>query len=525
MKKMLIVITFIGCLLLSSCTRQMNSNQSENEDVYSDTSKKESVSDNEPISSSKVLVPLGVISGKRPGGSVELPSEFVCTQPLSNCYKPKEGSDYFGITSITITLQDTRKPNEIILKYGTRSGIGSASFYDILQGNRKIKAYIIGEWDADDKTRLLQPKDRFYRHVLEFEEGPYFVSFVYTTKGIENKEAEEHMLSIIDTFKIESPIDEKIAATFDTWSNFGIEAPLLFKNAKELTVENLRKIYAYYCATTHTPVYSFDEEGGIWEAEEVYYSNNYAKADEICEFKETYFGKNDLSAEDLLKTGDIISPDMVGLGDYYSTHKKRPENWLNDVFLLDGQVKENRIILKLRYFYTRTVVMPNLESLDCTITAKWTENGPIFESCKITDTVSRASEPDFVRTEAQLSPEILSKVDPLYPTSIMDAFYLGLELEKQGYIVFQEVGGMAYTTHGQITDSGSKEVGIPYDIFDGYTSLSITRILADGNYRSYEHYLMSYDTGKIVSLNEEEFETMLRGEPKDKEALIKELFG
>ncbi|MBS4786197.1 MAG: hypothetical protein KH009_08825 [Clostridiales bacterium] len=516
MKKLLIIVSFAACLLFSSCLGPMDPGHSDEEAVLSGSSAEE-LSTEEP--SSKILIPLGVISGKYPGGSVVLPADFSCTQPLTNCYEPK--SDYFGITSITMTIQDMQDPREIILRYGTRSGLGDADYHWISQGSREIRSYVIGEWDAADTTRLLQPEERFYRHVLEFEEGPYFVSFVYTTKGIENNEAEEQMLSIIDTFQLGSSIDEKTALTFDRWSDLGIMAPTLFQQPEDLTAEDLRELYTYYCASTHTPVYEWSEESGYWEENELYYCDNYAKAEELCAFGETYFGQGNWDADDFQQIED---PSMVLLTyESQRLEKRRPWNWLNDVFLRNSSVQGDRITLQLRYFYTRTTAMPELESLDCTVTAKWTENGPVFESCQITDTVPAAPEPAFVRTEAQLSPEILPQVDQSDDTSIIDAFYLGLGLEEQGYVVHQE-GMMAFTLYTQITDAGNKEMGLPTDVFPEYELMSIGLRRADNTGKLIADYLLSCSTGKIVSLTEEENETMIRGSTDEKERLIKELF-
>ena len=528
MKKLLIIISFMVCLLLSSCSNQSPLYHSESSANSSSSSESKPLSDDHSALSSEVLIPLGSISGKRPGAAVVLPTDFVCTQPLSNCYQSRTESDYFGITSITITLQDTRDPNEIILRYDTRSELGNASRYEILQGNRKITAYVIGEWDSTDTTRLLQPKDRYYRHVLEFEEDPYFVSFIYTVKGIENKEAEEQMLKIIETFRLESSIEEKVIYTFDVWSDFGIMAPTLFQQPEELTAEDLRELYTYYCASTCTPVYRWEKTSEQWKENGSYKQDSYVKVDELYSFGEKYFGMDDLSVADFPQTEDAVAlnSNMVLLNyDDSSLQNKRPKNWLNDVYLLEGKEQDDRITLKLRYYYTRTTSMPELESLDCTVTAKWTENGPLFESCRITDTVPAALEPNFIRTEAQLPSEILSQVDPSHPSSIIDALYLGLEWEKQGYIVYQE-DMVNYTLYTQITDAGSKEMGLPKeDVFTGYSYIPVLNCLADGNYkRPFEYYLLSYSTGKIVSLSEEENEVILRGTIEGKKELLQKIF-
>ena len=527
MKKLVFAVAAAIYLLLSSCSQGVIPNRSEEESGLTSSSLEGSLFDNDPSSPSRVWIPLGVISGKRPGGSVELPPGFVLTQPLSNYYQPGEGSDPSGITGIAVTIQDTRSPDEIIQRYKTRSGLGSASRREIPRGDRTITAYFIGEWDSGDSTRLLQPEDRYYRHVLEFDEGPYFVSFVYTIKGIENEEAEAQMLSVIDTFRLESPVEEKISRTFDLWSDLGIAAPSLFQQPEDLTAENLRELYTYYCASTHTPVYELSKESGLWEESQQYYRDLYAKIEELRAFGEAHFGKSDWPAAGFLQNEDNPSadPNMVLLDYDSQSMGKRPRNWLNDVYLLDGSMEGDLITLRLRYFYTRTTAMPELESLDCTVTARWTEDGPLFESCRITDTVPAASEPDFTRTVTQLSPEFLSRMDLSKDIDIMDAFYLGLGLEEQGYVVDQE-GQVNYTLYTQFTDACSKEMGLPDpDFLPGYSYISFSRRLADGRYqRPFDYYLLSDSTGKIVSLSEEENEILIRGSDEGKENLLKELF-
>ena len=358
----------------------------------------------------------------------------------------------------------------------------------------------------------------------------FFIRLItnHTVKGIENKEAEEQMLKIIETFRLESSIEEKVIYTFDVWSDFGIMAPTLFQQPEELTAEDLRELYTYYCASTCTPVYRWEKTSEQWKENGSYKQDSYVKVDELYSFGEKYFGMDDLSVADFPQTEDAVAlnSNMVLLNyDDSSLQNKRPKNWLNDVYLSEGKEQDDRITLKLRYYYTRTTSMPELESLDCTVTAKWTENGPLFESCRITDTVPAALEPNFIRTEAQLPSEILSQVDPSHPSSIIDALYLGLEWEKQGYIVYQE-DMVNYTLYTQITDAGSKEMGLPKeDVFTGYSYIPVLNCLADGNYkRPFEYYLLSYSTGKIVSLSEEENEVILRGTIEGKKELLQKIF-
>lgn len=124
-----------------------------------------------------------------------------------------------------------------------------------------------------------------------------------------------------------------------------------------------------------------------------------------------------------------------------------------------------------------------------------------------------------------VSPEVLPQIDSSRITDIIDAFYLGLDLEEEGYVVDQEAM-VNYTLYTQITDACSKEMGLPEpDILPGYSYLPVSRRLADGSYRRpFDYYLLSGSTGEIVSLSEEENEILIRGSDEDRENLVKELF-
>ena len=203
----------------------------------------------------------------------------------------------------------------------------------------------------------------------------------------------------------------------------------------------------------------------------------------------------------------------------------RPKNWLNDVYLLEGRRQGDQITLNLRYYYTRTAAMPELESLDCTVTAAWTEHGPVFESCQITDRTSATSEPEFSRFEVQVPQDLLARANLQSDPDLLDVFYVALGLEDQGYLVYQN-GPVLFTQYIQITDSGAKVMGFPekHNV-PGYVSVSFDCWRADGSYKSpAESYLLSCSIGKIVSLTAEENEILLRGSTEDKEKLTEKLF-
>ena len=510
------------CLLLSGCSIDKSSSTSREDSAVMDGI----TSEDSSAQSSRVQIPLGVQSGKAPGGTVELPEGFVCTQPLTNCYQPKTGIENGEITSITITMQDTRDPNEIILRYNKRN-LGNVTLTVEQVGNREVQSYVIGTVDGDNTRRLLQPEERYYRHVLEFDEGPYFVSIVYTAKGIDNSKAQEQMLQVVESIQL-NPLDQNapIVTTFKSWANFGVMAPFLFQNPEDLTVEELRELYLYYCAITHTPTYEKSKESGEWEETTQYYHDNFAKAEDICSFGAIWFGKQDLSTVDLQPEDAIVDSDMVLLNyDGSGLSYSRPQNWLNDVYLLEGQKQGEEITLRLRYYYTRTAAMPEMESLDCTVTATWTDNGPLFESCQITDRTPATPKPEFSRVEAQVPQDFLAQADLQSDSDLLDVFYVALGLENQGYLVYQN-GPVLFTQYIQITDSGAKVMGFPEKhSVPGYVSVSFDCWRADGSYMSpAESYILSCSTGKIVSLTGEEYETLLRGEKSEKERLLSDLF-
>ena len=524
MGKRLLAGVLALCLLLGGCSADReNSSSSGAEDLIV----MEGISPGEETPPSRIWIPLGVYSGKTPGGTAELPDGFICTQPLTNCYQSEINSENGKVTSVAITIQDTRNPNEITLRHNERN-LGDVELTVEQVGAREVLSYTIGTADGNNSERLLQPEDRYYRHVLEFDEGPYFVSVVYTAKEIENQEAQKQMLQVVESIQIDPPDqNDPIYGTFEAWSNLGIMAPFLFQNSDDLTVEELQELYLYYCACTHTPVYEWSQENGEWEEIKSYSYDAYAKPETLCLFGTDWFGKQNLSAADFLQPEDSIMDAGMVLLDYDGSESQfnRPKNWLNDVYLLEGRRQGDQITLNLRYYYTRTAAMPELESLDCTVTAAWTEHGPVFESCQITDRTSATSEPEFSRFEVQVPQDLLARADLQSDPDLLDVFYVALGLEDQGYLVYQN-GPVLFTQYIQITDSGAKVMGFPekHNV-PGYVSVSFDCWRADGSYKSpTESYLLSCSIGKIVSLTAEENEILLRGSTEDKEKLTEKLF-
>lgn len=524
MGKRLLAGFLVMCLLLGGCSADRGGSVSSG---AGDLIVMEGISPGEAASSSRIQIPLGVYSGKAPGGTAGLPDGFICTQPLTNCYQSKINSENGRVTSITITIQDTRDPNEITLRHNNRN-LGDVEPTVEQAGTREVLSYVIGTVDGNNSERLLQPEDRYYRHVLEFDEGPYFVSIVYTAKGIENLEAKKQMLQIVESIQIDPPDqNDPIYDTFEAWSNLGIMAPFLFQNPDELTAEELQELYLYYCACTHTPVYEWPQENGEWEEIKSYSYDAYVKSETLCSFGTDWFGKQNLSAADFPQPEDTTVDAGMVLLDYDGSESQysRPKNWLNDVYLLEGRKQGDQITLSLRYYYTRTAAIPELESLDCMVTATWTEHGPLFESCQITGRTPATSKPEFSRVKAQVPQDLLARTDLQSDPDLLDVFYLALGLEEQGYLVYQN-GPVLFTQYIQITDLGAKVMGFPEKLnIPGYVGVSFDCWRADGSYTSpKESYLLSCSTGKIVSLTAEENEILLRGSTKDKEKLTETLF-
>ena len=78
------------CLLLGGCSMDRGSSSSSGAE---DLIVMEGISPGEETPPSRIWIPLGVYSGKTPGGTAELPDGFICTQPLTNCYQSEINSE------------------------------------------------------------------------------------------------------------------------------------------------------------------------------------------------------------------------------------------------------------------------------------------------------------------------------------------------------------------------------------------------------------------------------------------------
>ena len=162
MGKRLLAGVLALCLLLGGCSADReNSSSSGAEDLIV----MEGISPGEETPPSRSWIPLGVYSGKTPGGTAELPDGFICTQPLTNCYQSEINSENGKVTSVAITIQDTRNPNEITLRHNERN-LGDVELTVEQVGAREVLSYTIGTADGNNSERLLMPEVRFYRHVL-----------------------------------------------------------------------------------------------------------------------------------------------------------------------------------------------------------------------------------------------------------------------------------------------------------------------------------------------------------------------